>query len=202
MLGVIKYDVFGSLRAPLTPAMREEISGAFRTVVERSTRTDGPPSLDLFKGPMITYGSRPPRPWQPLVGEGLATVWNDEWNAAHVFSFLKWVSSRFPDFMIRLHDGSRYIRSEYLFVEHGRFRLDEDDICRLRKEIFRSGGFREVSTFNGKVELARAGELFEPASVNDYAERREIHSLRLSGDEYATLTVLDVAERLVSSWLL
>jgi len=139
-------------------------------------------------------------------GDPAPTLWGitktagDELNTMLVVEFLVWLSNRFEDMTIRLHDEGGLVRCGYLFLRQGHFLPDEERIERQRQYLVDHDLGDYVAELDAAREDARAGRFFDLAPAWDYRDRKEIVVLGLSDDELRSLTVSDLAKRLRIPW--
>lgn len=131
---------------------------------------------------------------------GLTKTAGDELNTMLIVQFLVWLSKRFEDMTIRLHDEGDLIRCGYLFLKQGEFLPDEERIERQSKYLVDHDLVDYITEFDAAREDVRAGRFFDLAPAWEYRNRKEIVALGISDAEMKSLNVSDLAKRLPTPW--
>jgi hypothetical protein len=201
----IHYDVFGDLEdGPVPEQTRQRIMDVQRIMNHDFTWTCENLSLELFEHCQITYGVDPPIPWAARLGWGFTKVAADEWNAALVVRFIRWVSTQLPDrAFIRLHDEGNYVIPGFVIVNRGDFDLDTVSIDRHRAYL-RAHAREYLPRMDECEAEARRGHWLRPVPVLEYYDRhrRDLHRAMtvLSGDEFFDVTLEEAARETIFPW--
>ncbi|MFI5298337.1 MAG: hypothetical protein ACHREM_09585 [Polyangiales bacterium] len=140
------------------------------------------------------HGDAPPIAW------GFTKVAGDEWNAALVIAFAVWLSTRFRDMTVRLHEEGDLLRAGYFLIRGGSFVTDLARIDRQREYLKKHELKEYIAALDAAVDDAREGRIFTNVSIDEYRDRPEIVALGLSAADLRSLTVADVVKRLPIPW--
>lgn len=196
------YDIAAPEGLALPDTTRTRIEQAVSQANERFTWSRGKLGMHLFSQQALRQGPSPVFPefrW----GTGYTRVDGDEWNAAIVVRFLRWVSTVLPDGMfIRLHDQGRYIAPGFVILCRGQFELDQKT---LAWQLVLASEDRPVPVHE-LVERRRAGlheEWVHPKKAARFVatcpELKFLHE-ELKAGEISKLTVDDAADRVSFPW--
>jgi len=131
---------------------------------------------------------------------GFTKVASDDWNAALVFRFFAWVSSRIPRARITVNDEGPYVPVGYLAISGGRWAIDMEDLQRNRDYLVESELWKYAAEQVEAVARFMNGQVFAPIPVIDYADRQEIRALGLPNAELARMTLDQVANLIRFPW--
>ena len=136
----------------------------------------------------------------PRIATGFTKVRDDEWNAALIVAFMRWVSTRLPEAAVSLHDEGDYLLAGYVLMRNGRLAVDENRVARQREYLKSQKLNKHLARYDWWVERARQGEFFNEYSALEYASRKEIETLGLTREDLQGATLDEVVNRLVLPW--
>jgi hypothetical protein len=198
----LHYHVFGSLEGGGIPMdTRQRIDLAHRMLNHHFSWTCDNLGLTLFDHPEVTPGTEPPVPWAPRIGWGFTKVAADEWNAALVTRFVRWLSTQLPTgTFIRLQDEGDYIIAKNIIVTDGKLTVDTVTNERQRRYLRSNGMAESVARLAEGETAANEGEWFARVSASSYHGRHEIRALGIPDTELTKMTLEDVADRVTFPW--
>ncbi|MDQ7814205.1 MAG: hypothetical protein RDU25_00140 [Patescibacteria group bacterium] len=136
----------------------------------------------------------------PRIATGFTKVRDDEWNAALIVGFMRWVSTRLPEASVSLYDEGDYLLPGYVLIRNGRFEVDETRVARQREYLKSQKLGEYLARYDRWVERARNGEFFNEYAAWEYASREEIEALGLTREEMLKAPLDEVVNRLVLPW--
>ncbi len=189
---------------PLPYETRREIRLAQLMLNTHFTWTCEELSLEFFERPETPAKSdkyfADTRNPSPRIATGFTKVADDEWNAALVTAFMRWVSTRLPEATITLHDEGDYILAGYVLFRNGGTEVDQERVARQREYLKAQKLDKYLARYDKSADMARDGVFFNKYSAQEYASRREIAALGLTKEELAEATLDEVVNRLVLPW--
>ena len=131
---------------------------------------------------------------------GFTKVLDDEWNAALVIQFAKWLSKLLPKDKIEVSDEGDFVSFGDLIFEAGRASPDAMRIVRRLTYLMNEGFKDEFSKLvSASADAREHGCFYADVPASNYADRKEIAVLELPNCA-AGLSLDEVAERMRFPW--
>jgi hypothetical protein len=198
----LHYQVFGDLKGAQIPMeTRDRIDLAQHMLNHHFSWTCENVQLELLNHPEATHLALLPPSTVPRIGWGFTKVAADEWNAALVVRFMRWVSTQLPEgTFIRLQDEGDYITVSSVIFTDGALAVDKASNDDERASLRTSGLAGHIARLNDDEASAARDEWFARVSASTYHNRHEIRALGIPDTELTKMTLEDVADRVTFPW--